>query len=196
MTDSPTSKWIISHWKTNYDWIHEYTTNYEIWDKSKLNVGENIYDILSFIIKNYETLPKVCVFVKDNLFPRYITKEEFDLVAQNKTFTPLLTKNHKTKFPNCFYSEDGMFNELNTSWYLTTYPAKHFRIYNEFALSCGLKMDHKWLKFAPGGNYIVPKENILKRSKMFYELLKSYVDYTAVPGEAHMIERALYEIFL
>lgn len=195
MKNLSTSKWIISHWQTDYKWVEEYTNNYEVWDKKKLNVGENIYDILSFIIHSYNELPDVVVFVKDNLFPRYITKEEFDKVAQNTTFTPLLTHNHKTKFPNCFYSEDGMFNELNSSWYMTHYPVKYFFTYDEFAMKHGLKIP-KWIKFAPGGNYIVPRENILKRSKEFYEKLKSYVSWTTVSGEAHIIERALYDIWL
>jgi len=194
MTNSLISKWIVSHWQTDYNWIYEYTNNYEVYDKTKLNVGENIWDILSFIIDNYSSLPDVCVFVKDNLYPRYITKEEFDLIANNKTLTPILTKNHKTKFPNCFYSEDGLFNELNSSWYTTHFPCKYFYTYDEFAQAMGLDSP-KWLKFAPGGNWIVPKDNILKRPKEFYEKLRSFVDWTVVCAEAHMIERSLYYIW-
>lgn len=195
MNDLFISKWVISHWQTDYEWVKEYTDNYEVWDKKRLNVGENIYDIMSFIIENYNNLPDVTVFVKDNLFPRYITKEEFDKVAHNKTFTPLLTNNHQTKFPNCFYSEDGLFNELNSSWYTTHFPFKYFMTYEQFAKTMGLNSP-KWLKFAPGGNYIVPRQNILKRSKAFYEKLRSFVDWTVVAAEAHMIERALYEVWL
>ena len=53
-------------------------------------------------------------------------------------------------------------------------------------------------RFAPGGNYVVPKANILKFSKEFYEKLKFFVSYEppeefqSTSGEAYLIERLLY----
>ena len=34
------------------------------------NVGENIYDMMRFIVENYDNLPDVAVFIKGNLFSR------------------------------------------------------------------------------------------------------------------------------
>ena len=51
------------------------------------------------------------------------------------------------------------------------------------------------LQFAPGSNYILPKENILKHPKSLYEKLRSYLDYTIYPPEAWVIERGLYSLW-
>ena len=55
----------------------------------------------------------------------------------------------------------------------------------------------KYIRFAPGANYIVPRENILKIPKIFYENLKVFVSHcaTAIPGESHIIERAFHTIW-
>lgn len=52
-----------------------------------------------------------------------------------------------------------------------------------------------YVEFAPGANYIVPKENILKFPKQFYKNLRYLISYTALPGEAHILERALQIIW-
>lgn len=56
-------------------------------------------------------------------------------------------------------------------------------------------------RFAPGGNYVVPKANILKFSKGLYEKLQFYCSYEppeefqSTSGESYLIERALYLIW-
>ena len=88
------------------------------------NLGSDIYDKFTFIIDNYDNLPEVAIYTKANLF-KYITKEEFDKVKDNKEFTPLLTQNHKTYSDMngivCFY-KDGMYYERNDLWYLGSHP--------------------------------------------------------------------------
>ena len=34
------------------------------------NVGENIYDMMRFIVDNYDNLPDISIFIKGNLFSR------------------------------------------------------------------------------------------------------------------------------
>lgn len=184
---------IVSHYKSDWNWILEYTNNFIIYDKETLNVGYNIYDICKYIIDHYDDLPEVCVFVKDNLLQRHITKEEFDKMATNKGFTPILTQNHKTDGNINYYSE-GIYHEKNDSWYFNSYPSKYFKSYNEFADIMGLPKP-EYIPFAPGGNYIVPKENILKRTKEFYEKLLEFVSWSQINAESHAVERALYTIW-
>ena len=148
---------------------------------------------MDWIVKNYDDLPPITLFGKANMLERHITKEEFDRVVNNKTLTPLLTQNHKTYLPVCYY-ESGLYCEVNNSWYFNKHQHKHFSSYNEFADIMGLPKP-EYLCFAPGACYIVPKENILKRSKEFYQKLLSFVDYCQEPAEAHAIERALYTIW-
>lgn len=196
-------KYIISRYNHDISWLKDYTNDFVIYDRSDepvensikvANIGTDIYDKFTYIIDNYDNLPNVAVYTKANLF-KYITKEEFDLVKDNKIFTPLLTKNHKTysddKGQVCFYDSEGMYNEINNYWYLNPHPARKTAELVEL-----LQMGNRYYNaFAPGSNYILPKENILKHPKEFYVKLRSYLDYDVYPGEAQILERNLYYIW-
>lgn len=183
------------------DWIKDYDGEYFIYDRSKEpmegsnvvpNMGSDIYDKFTYIIDHYDNLPDVAIYSKANIFT-YISKEEFDVVKDNKTFTPLLTQNHKTYMPICFY-KDGMYYEKNDMWYLGVHPCKNELIKWELPVILGIA-DMEYIPFAPGSNYILPKENILKHSKAFYEKLRSYLEWDRYPGEAQIMERALYTLW-
>lgn len=199
-------KYIVSKYNENIDWLKDYTDDWIIYDRGNeplnwkntirvQNIGSDIRDKFTFIIDNYDNLPEVAVYTKGNLF-KFISKQEFDLVCNNTTFTPLLTKRHTTYLPTCFYSDDGMYNEFNNSWYLydADPPTKLYRNYKEYAKDFGLPIT-EYIKFAPGSNYIIPKENILKHSKDFYVKIVDIISYGRYPVECQMVERSLYEIF-
>ena len=113
----------------------------------------------------------------------------------------------KTKIKYRPYKKDidGGYMEINTSWYMyahfTTYGPEANKFFGYFGDLLNevfdvYRVDHpKWIRFAPGAQYIVPKKNILFYSKQFYEKLIGYVNYCKMPAEAHLIERALYSIF-
>lgn len=194
-------KYIISRYNHDISWLKDYTNDYVIYDRSPKplkesivvpNIGSNIYDFFTFIIDNYDNLPDVGVYTKANLF-KYITREEFDRVKDNATFTPLLTQNHKTYMPICYY-KDGMYYEKNNLWFLGAHPTMHTKSAMELQELLGIK-DLEYIPFAPGSNYILPKENILKHSKEFYEKLRAYLEWTIYPGEAQIVERGLYTIW-
>ena len=185
--------WIISKYKSDTDWVKEYTNDFVILDKEEKNVGYNIYSMMTFIIDHYDTLPDICVFVKDNILQRHITKEEFEKVINNREFTPLLTQFHAIDGITAYY-KDGIYWERNNSWYFAEYPYKYFRSYPEFAELIGIASP-PYLPFAPGANYIVPKENILRHPKALYEKLLEFCRWSTINAESHTIERALYTIW-
>lgn len=196
-------KYVISRYNHDISWLPEYTDDYVLYDRSEIpspnaivvpNIGSDLLDKFNFIIDNYDNLPDVAVYTKANLF-KYITKEEFDKVKDNTTFTPLLTKNHKVyaneEGPVCFYDNQGMFNEVNNFWYLYPYPARFAPPIIDF-----FHMKEKlYNAFAPGSNYILPKENILKHPKEVYEKFKSYLEWDVYPGDAQLLERNLYYLW-
>jgi hypothetical protein len=198
-------KYIISKYNHDLEWLKDYTDDYVLYDRSEEplkdsiivpNIGTDLYDKFKYIVDNYDALPDVAVYTKANLF-KYITKEEFDLVKDNKTFTPLLTQGHRTYSDNegvvCYY-ENGMYYERNDYWYLLQHGTKNFG--NTDKLRKLFNMDErKYNAFAPGSNYILTKENIHKHPKEFYEMLMGYLDWTVYPGEAQIIERNLYYIW-
>ena len=161
------------------------------------NVGYNIYSYMKFIIDNYDTLPEFTVFCKNNVFPRHVSQDVFIEQSSRKVFTCIEDPSMwKLKYPNTMLSSDNGFMELNTSWYTSYHPTKYFSNFNEFYK---FAFDHdtlpRYLRFAPGGNYVVPKEHILLRSKSFYQNLMNFVAHHQFSGESHIIERALYIIW-
>lgn len=193
-------KYIVSRYNQDISWLSDYTSDYVIFDRSEVplsdtivvpNMGSDIYDKLSFIIENYDSLPEIAVYTKANLF-KYISVEEFNKLKDNKEFTPLLTQNHKVYDPVCYY-KDGMYYEINNRWFLQAHPTITPTVADELYWLLGLT--DPYIPFAPGSNYILPKENILQHSKEFYEKLRSYLEWTIYPGEAQIIERGLYTLW-
>ncbi len=109
-------KYIISRFNHDISWIKDYTDDYVLYDRSfepaegaivVPNIGSDLYDKFTYIIDNYFNLPEVTVYTKANIF-KYITPREFDEIKDNTTFTPILTKLHRTYMPVCFYDGEGM----------------------------------------------------------------------------------------
>ncbi len=198
-------KYILSRYEHDVSWLKDYTDDWIMYDRSDVpiddarviyapNIGSDIYDKLSYIIDNYDKLPDVAVYTKANLF-KYITREEWDQIKDNKTFTPILTKNHEEK-PGVSFYKDGIYWEINNGWYLGAHPVKdHTPKYIGKLMDMLGIWNMQYVPFAPGSNYIVPKENILKHSKDFYVELRSYIDWAVYPGECMIIERGLYTIW-
>lgn len=201
-------KYILSRFNHDINWISDYTDDCILYDRSEdkvtgnpemlvipvKNVGSDISDKFKFIIENYDNLPDLAVYTKANLF-KYISKEEFDKVKDNKTFTPLLTQNHRVYSDErgkvCYYRK-GLYYERNDYWYLNSHPARFTKEIIEF-----FGMDkRKYNAFAPGSNYILPKENIFKHPIETYIKLKSYLDWDTYPGDCQLMERNLYYLWL
>ena len=166
--------------------------------------GYNISDYMTFIIDHYDNLPDVTVFIKGNTIGRHVSQEYFDRVINNKTFTIIEDWREHANNPALLngytmFSCDGGWMEINDSWYLNhpKHPTKYFRNYNDFLKYCFKDpVLPRYVRFPPGGNYVVPKDHILKYDKIFYQNLRTITDHHRVSGEGQMIERALYTIWM
>jgi len=117
----------------------------------------------------------------------------------NKFFTPLFDYSlHTPNIPVCMFSSDGMWSEINNNWYLNEgKPKKYFSSYNsflEFIFENPIKP--LYVTFAPGANYVVPKNYITKYNIEFYINLRKFVEHHQFSVESHIIERALPTIWL
>lgn len=179
----------------NPQWLKDFDQSKIIYTR---NIGQVDYDKLSYLVDHYWTLPDVFVWGKTNLF-KYMSPEEYEKVATNKEFTPLLTLHHPvyddkvTGQPVCFY-QDGMYHEINNSWYVSQFQSKYFKEYGEFAHAFGLP-NPAYLPFAPGGNYILTKDTVHKYARDFYDSMRTYLPYCAEPAEAQMAERSYYNLW-
>ncbi len=200
----------ISHFNGDISWVKNIRKeNYIIYNKSGnnidhitdnyisiKNVGYNIYSYLKFIIDNYENLPNVTVFCKDNIFTRHLSIQLFQKLINRKSFTCLEDDSLSGDFPINLKISDNGFVEINNSWYKFNFPRKYFAEYNEFYSyvfnNCNMP---DFVRFSPGANFIVPKENILLRSKNFYKNLIKFINYSKISCESHFLERSLNTIF-
>jgi len=199
-------------------WVEKYSDNYLIYDragrweetdkiKRQKNVGQNIYDIFDFIVTHYDNLPECTIFCRAAIFfPKGREKplsngncsvEKFLRLANNKTFTELHDFGREVHVDYASkMSEDGGFLELNNSWWFRIHNGKYFKSVNDFLKDIYVNPEiPKYIRFSPGGSYIIPKSNILKHNKYFYERMREYLSWGIIIGEAHMIERCLYTIF-
>jgi len=204
---------VVSNYNNDLSWVPEYTDQYVIYDKTKENihppklnekrvvktpnVGYNLFDYFSYIVDHYENLPNCVIFTKGNVFPRHVSQAHFERIMNNQYFTPIEDyRMHKERWPVQFFSSDGGFCEVNNGWYLQHHKTKYFHNYKDFLTFCFKEpVIPRYIRFAPGACYIVPKENILKLPKVFYENLKIFISYSQLPGEAHIIERALHTLW-
>jgi len=199
-------------------WVHKYSDNYLIYDRAdrweetdkvnkQINVGQNIYDLFDFIHTHYDNLPDVTIFGRGAMmFPKgrqppmsngTISEEKFLRLANNTTFTELhdfgadVHNGQSSKL-----GPDDSFLEINNSWYFHHVKGKYFTNLHTFLRDVYVSpVIEQYIRFAPGGSYIIPKENMLKYSKNFYAKMKEIVGWDILTGEAHMLERCLYTIF-
>jgi hypothetical protein len=216
-------KIIVSNYNSDLEWLkitYDYGFSAEntiIYDRSdefkdwshlgenivSPNIGENIYDIMRFITENYDCLPDISIFIKGNLFSRleggpfyYTTYEKFFRALNTNYFLPIERYHLSTSFfVNCG-------NYIESTWVPNcNIPRKYFSTFGELLNLVFIDPPNPpFTRFAPGANYVVPKENILKFSKNFYlklKLFSSYHDENDITGhstcaEAYLIERLLY----
>lgn len=200
-------KAILINYNFTPTWLLESGLDYVIYDRSdskdflkdfdqskiihQENVGQVDFPKLSYLVENYHTLPDVFLWGKTNLF-KYISEEEYAKVKDNKTFTPLLTQNHKTyddeKGPVCYY-KDGMYYERNPLFYRSDW--KYCIDYPAFATELGIP-NPPYIPFPPGGNFILTKEVVHKHPKELYAKMRDMLPYAREPAEAFFCERAYY----
>lgn len=178
-------KWIITSYKTDFSWVDEYTDDYIVYDKTcqleetdkikhQKNVGYNIYDICAFIIENYSSLPETCVFIKANVF-KHCKKETFDKLILDNTFTPIEDYSDVPESYAHIKDADGGYMEINNSWYIQSHinsfgpeVNRYFQSHDSFLSEMFENANHMdYIRFAPGGQYIVPRENLLYYTPSF-----------------------------
>lgn len=165
---------------------------------SRPNVGYNIDSYLTFIIDCYENLPELVIFCKNNVVGRHVSSEVFEHACASKVFTPIEDSSYwdRLKFPTSVVANDGGYLEFNNSWYSNKYPLRYFSNYNDFyKFIFDVSVIPVYLRFAPGANYVVPRENILIRSRQFYINLRKLIAHATNSCEAHYVERTLVAIW-
>lgn len=164
--------------------------------------GHNISTYFTYFVEHYDNLPDTMCLTKGHMIGRHCSKEYFDRVYKNKFFTFLYEdKDVKLKSGVNFLAMENMYLEYNNSWYVFSpnHPHKYFDDFNRLlAFIYKNPRIPEYCLFAPGGCYIVAKEQVLLHSPIFYKNLNKIMTYGLnpnFPSEAHQIERMLPIIF-
>lgn len=164
------------------------------------NVGINMYDLMHYIVNNYECLHDRYLFLKSNSFTRVPAHCDLQAVIKVCHDMPLvcpLEVEHPVMLPQSTRTIRGGFLELNNDWLLlTNINRKYFYRYNDYMNFFFKNYQHqKYLRFAPGGNIFLDSKLILSHPRYLYERLLETVSYDSYPIEMMYLERALLHIF-
>lgn len=237
-------KLVVSNYNSTLDWLiktHQYgfgphnTIIYNRgddgrnWDKfgtviQQPNIGANQYDILTFIIDNYNNLPDISIFLKGNIFSPF----EGNLEAnKNKPLTYYTTQErfietlnaevyfsawyNPDRYKTCPESpkemlDDGLMQQpLSHCDFSSNSDVEHRYFYHPYQIldwCFTYYPKESMIKFLPTSNMALPKENILNYSKKLYEKLKYIINYHPnlsfkcnIPAECYLLERIFYTIW-
>jgi len=201
---------IISKFQRDINWIHDFTENYLVYntgtpieDSKTLNVtnysnGSNQKYMFQYFCDNWDNLPNLMVFTQDYPFD-HCKRKKFEVLVNNTYFTPL--EDYGTKPSNGWEERDRNtgFLERNNSWYIDNnnriyHISCRYKSFDEFMHRYFKNYSHlDWLRFCPGCQYIVEKNQVLQYPKEFWYKLLNEIDKFG-STEAHIIERALMYI--
>lgn len=162
------------------------------------NPGHSLGNFFRFILDNYDELPDTVVFLKSNIVPRHVSElEALKLLCIEPGLVQLWhDPTYRTDGFQSDVSGSGRFLERNNSWFMKASSSqKQFRYFDDLDLFLEFIFpDYKpvrWIEFAPGACYSVPRANILKRSRGYYSFMHALSTYSYFPLEAYLVERTM-----
>lgn len=175
------------------------------------NNGGNQGDILRYIVLNYETIQNAVGFCQGSPFDH--CEESFFLGMLRDGLCGPLDELQQGDIPNPAWRRseeiDGGFCEINNSWYifhLNRIFGSRFKGYACSVPSFDSFMSSlfsnyyplRFIRFAPGSQYIVSKSHVMKYPIEFWQFLLDFLPKRqGLNGgvEAHILERALFHLF-
>ncbi len=185
-----------------------------------MNFGGNQYDLVRYICENYEKLPDFIITLQGNPFD-HCSQKKLDKIINNNQYTSI-----ESYFTNELVCEKerpiinkirdsftkvkigGEYGEINNSWFI---KSVNKGVYEKLGfLTCRIEKTDDFLtsifsdyhrlnvlKFSPGSQYIIEKNQILKYSLNFWIKIKEFIPKASINGgvEAHILERSLNLIF-
>lgn len=175
------------------------------------NTGHNLTTYFHYFEDHYDELPERIALLKGNIIGRHVTREYFERACGNHYFTYLYqepsmwdrygkNKENNESGPLAMLVSECQYAERNNSWYMhQSHEYRYFYDMDDF-----IRFIYKnpviprYLTFAPGGCYIVQREQIRSHSPVFYRNLNKVMEYRReanFPAEAFLVERLMPWIF-
>ena len=135
---------------------------------------------MRYIVEHYDSLPDVCIFIKGNMFQRpeerggaeyYTTHERFYRALTAEYFLPI-ERFHET---TAIFINGGGF--VQPTWEALTNQTiytRHFATFPQMMSKLFVNPPNfPYNRFAPGGNYVVPKQISLNLVRSFMKNFNS-----------------------
>lgn len=206
---------VISNYNTDPTPLIAYSDSYTLFDQSTdesvrqlvlgrypgaiqvVNPGHSLANFMSFIADNHEGLPRTTLLLKSNIIGRHVTREYFESRFTNTYYTPLFyDPGLRPRAQVISQVGDGLVIEVNNAWYVDSSTDSYFRTFNEllhFIYQDAVQPE--WVAFAPGGCYVVPRENLEHLPASLLRGLAWLTSYQYFPPEAYLLERLLHTLF-
>lgn len=198
------TQFVIARYKEPIDWVWKGSHDVVVYNKSGVdengmislpNVGREAHTYLHHIVKNYDTLANVTVFLQARISDHgYI--EDIDHLA-GQLGTPARDRGYSNNFHNVYSDHD--FNIKMRDLLVSVYgvPAESVvKIqfsdwFTQFILPI-YPVPTSWY-----GNalFAVSKDKIRTRPREFYERLLAELSTDNAPIEAHFLERSWFYVF-
>lgn len=193
------SRWILYDVSTEEKVINQLKNLHDerVIFNTKKNVGHNLVNYLTYIIDNYNNLPRTIAFIKGNIIGRHCSREWLMNSLNGNSYAFLYEdKDLKEKKNVQYLLYPSKYIEVNNSWFAWSHPHRFFTNLNDF-LSL-LFEDYKpseYVMFAPGACYVVERERICRYPRSFWQGIRLLIQYDYRVAEAFFLERSLNIIF-
>ena len=179
---------VIARFCENLDWIKKIPEQFNIiiYNKgpplpseytsiSLKNVGREGHTYYKYIYDNYENLPDHVIFLQGYPFdhsPNLMNDLNKYIVNTNRPVGFEYISDHfvKCNLSGCRYNRKAPLRDI----YETLF---------------GIRIENMPFRFAVGAQFIVSKQQILKRPREFYLKIVNMLSYSPNPIEGHVIER-------
>lgn len=160
------------------------------------NLGHNLANNCQWIVENYEFLPEFTAFLKGNVVPRHLSS--FDLLESLLRSSVLAClwddPSWRGLGPRHFMRiSSHLPMEINNSWFLQ--GRRMFVDLDEIlAFIYKNPAPRRFIPFAPGANYLVPRNNLRNVPLDVWKFLHLISSYKFFSPEAYAVERLFWTI--
>lgn len=156
-------------------WVNRIGYDFDIYQKnSNISIDSTAMAYVTYIIDNYETLPKYVYFLSSMAMSTVYNLEQL-LKNQYRTFHPL-----------------GRLRTKDTCEGVPNHPGLPLRQKWDSIFENGCP---DWFEFTPGSNFGVSREEIQKYSKNFYINIREKIETKDIPVDDYCFERMWESIF-
>lgn len=185
---------VVAKYNEDISWTskYEHVRIYDKFENKDLpNIGREPHTYLTYIVENYDNLPRIVFFTQGRISDHY--NEDYDFLnIQN------FSKNYGYQTSNYYFycKQLGWNKDHLYDWKGPLYPKEELGFTQWFKKYIDDTHDiDESVTWWVGAIFSVSKEKIQSRPKEYYQMLLDLIPATNAPEIAHYFERSWFYIF-